>query len=284
MKKKKPIENWSKSYWKQVSRNIGLLKLEDQELLRKVNIAIFGLGGLGGPLSEQLVRTGCENLLICDNDKFEISNLNRQLCTINDIGKNKVDVIEKLLKGINPEIKLKKFNEVNVNNVSNIFNNISIVALTLDDPITSILIARECYKRKIPMLESWAIPYLCAWWFTEHCIDYETFYGLKTHEIPIQEIYNSKDLLLNIKKVFFNKLKQFPGITERFDREKGVLNELLSGSIPSISLAPIVRMAASYLAYEVIFTGILRVKKMILAPNIIGYDYFKMEPLNFNLI
>ncbi|MFX1495747.1 MAG: ThiF family adenylyltransferase [Promethearchaeota archaeon] len=280
----KKLKYWSKDYWNHIIRNIGIIKIEEQEKLRKTPIAIFGVGGLGGPLTEQLVRIGCENLLICDNEKFEVSNLNRQLCTRKDIGKYKVDVIEKFLKDINPEIDIKKFKEINTNNISNTLNNISNVALTLDDPIISILITRECIRKKIPVLESWAIPYLCAWWFTEKAMDYETFYGLKTHKISIQEIFSSRDLVIEIRKAFFNKLKKFPGIIEKFDREKGALKELFSGRIPSISFAPIVRMSASYLAYEIIFTGVLKVKEMILAPNIIGYDYFKMEPLNFSLI
>ncbi|MFX1590391.1 MAG: ThiF family adenylyltransferase [Promethearchaeota archaeon] len=280
----KKLKNWSKSYWNHINRNIGIITVGEQEKLRKTSIAILGVGGLGGPLVEQLVRTGCENLLICDNGKFEVSNLNRQICIRKDIGKYKVDVIKRLLKNINPEMKLKTFKEININNISNILNNISIVALTLDDPITSILIARECYRNNISMLESWAIPYLCGWWFTEKSVDYETFYGLKTHEKPIQEIIDSKDLVFEIRKAFLNKLKQFPSIEEKFDREKGALNKLLSGRIPSISFAPIVRLSASYLAYEIVFTGVLKVKEMILAPNIIGYDYFNMEPLNFSLV
>ncbi|MFX1233940.1 MAG: ThiF family adenylyltransferase, partial [Promethearchaeota archaeon] len=234
----------------------------------------------GGPLVEQLVRSGCENLLICDNDKFEPSNLNRQLCTKKDIGKYKVDVIEVFLKSINPDQKLKKVREVNGTNLETILNNIAITVLTLDDPITSILIARQCCKNKIPLLESWAIPYLFALWFTEKSAEYESFYGFKTQNMSIQELIKSKDVLLEIKINFLKKLTQFPGIKERYNREEGAYEALLAGKIPLVSFAPIVRITASYLAFEVIFTGILKIKKMNLAPNIIGYDYFNMSPIN----
>ncbi|MFW9783634.1 MAG: ThiF family adenylyltransferase [Candidatus Heimdallarchaeota archaeon] len=277
---KEKLKNWKQSYWNQISRNIGLINIEDQEILRKTNIAVFGLGGLGGPLVEQLVRSGCENLLICDNDKFEPSNLNRQLCTKKDIGKYKVDVIEVFLKSINPDQKLKKVREVNGTNLETILNNIAITVLTLDDPITSILIARQCCKNKIPLLESWAIPYLFALWFTEKSAEYESFYGFKTQNMSIQELIKSKDVLLEIKINFLKKLTQFPGIKERYNREEGAYEALLAGKIPLVSFAPIVRITASYLAFEVIFTGILKIKKMNLAPNIIGYDYFNMSPIN----
>ena len=79
-----------------------------------------------------------------------------------------------------------------------------------------------------------------------------------------------------------SKLLLFPNIKECFDREKGTVEALLSGKIPSISLAPIVRIAASYLSFEVIYSGILNLKSMVLAPKIIGYDYFRMRPFEIN--
>jgi len=283
MFEKKKLKTWSVSYWNQISRNIGLLKVSEQEILRNTPIAILGIGGLGGPLVEQLVRTGFESITICDNERFEDSNLNRQVCTKKDIGKFKVDVIEKFLYKINSDVQIKKFYKVNEKNISEVLENISVVALTLDDPITSIIISRECFNKKIPLLESWAIPYLCAWWFTSSSVDYETCYEFDTQNMTIEEIRQSEKTLLNLKKASFSKLLLFPNIKERFDREKGILEALLSGSIPSISLAPIVRMTASYLSFEIIFSGILNLKSMVLAPKIIGYDYFKMISFDIDL-
>ena len=274
-------KNWSQSYWDQVKRNIGLVSLKEQESLREAQIAIMGQGGLGGPLTEQLARSGCENFVICDNDKFDESNLNRQVCVKSDIGKFKVDVVEKLLKDINPEIKVRKYYEANEQNVLNIINRSSVVVLTLDDLLTSILISRKCREKKILMLEAWAIPYVWAWWFTSESEDYEVCYGFNTKNITISEISRSKSLLLDIKKQLLNKLTQFPGIIDRYDREEGVFEKIISGKHPFVSLAPIVRIAASYLAFEVIFSGILKIKKMTLAPQIIGYDYFKSEIIKF---
>ena len=274
-------KNWCQSYWDQIKRNIGLISLKEQEYLRETQIAILGQGGLGGPLTEQLARSGCENFVICDNDKFDESNLNRQVCVRADIGKFKVDVVEKLLKNINSEIKVNKYYKVNELNVLKIINRSSIVVLTLDNPLTSILISRKCREKKIPMLEAWAIPYICAWWFTSESEDYEVCYGFKTKNMTISKISQSESLLLDLKKQLINKLTQFPGIIDRYDREKGVFEEIISGKHPFVSLAPIVRITASYLAFEVIFSGILKIKKMTLAPQVIGYDYFKSKIINF---
>ena len=56
-------------------------------------VAIFGLGGVGGFVYEALIRNGIKNFLLVDKDKFEESNLNRQiLSNRTNLGKAKVDV------------------------------------------------------------------------------------------------------------------------------------------------------------------------------------------------
>lgn len=276
-------KNWSNSYRNHINRNIGLIKIEEQEKIRTTPITIFGVGGLGGSIAEQLVRSGCEQIVICDNDKFEETNLNRQLCTREDLEKNKVDIISKYLRKINPEIKVQTYCNVSEENISIILNDSSIAVLTLDDPITSILISRECLKKNIPMLESWGIPYLWAWWFTSESINYETCYGFSTLEMKIDEIRNSNKFLLEIKKALLDKLLQFPKIHETYNREPGVVKRIISGELPLVSLAPVVRITASYLTFEIIYAGILKEKKKILAPNVVGYDYLRMKPIEFIL-
>jgi len=284
MFEKRRSQNWTDSYWNRIKRNIGIIKIQEQEKLRESSITIFGMGGLGGPVAEQLIRSGIENISICDNKIFEESNLNRQICTRTDIGKYKVDVTEDLLRKINSEITVYKYYEISEKNILKLLRNASISVLTLDDSVASILIARECLKRNIPLLESWGLPYLWAWWFTSKSIDYETCYGFNTYEMTINEIKQSEEILLNMKKRVFNMMQQFPSIAEIYDREEGTVKGLLTGQLPFVSLAPIVRIIASYLSFEVIFSGILKIKQMILAPNIIGYDYIRMKPINFKII
>jgi len=282
--KKRIPKGWSNLYWNSFNRNIGLVSINDQEKIRITSVAIFGIGGLGGPLVEHLARSGCERLLICDNDKFVASNINRQICFLSDIGKFKVEVLENQLKNINPDIKLRKSYEVNSNNINELLDGVIIVVLALDDPLSSILIARECYKRKIPLLESWAIPFIYSCWFTDESMKYETFYGLNTINKTLEEIKSSQEIVSSIKSNFYQKLTKFPNIQEKFNREPGTLEALLSGQIPSISFAPIVRLNASYLAFEIIFSGILNYKPKNLAPKLDVFDIFGMKKLNLNFI
>jgi hypothetical protein len=278
---KKKIKQWSNSYWNQINRNIGLIKISEQEKIRKTIIGVFGVGGLGGPLVEQLIRMGCENLKICDNEKHEESNLNRQICTRKDLDYYKVDHLKNYAEKINPEVKIHKFYNINEENINDILKSTKIACLTLDDPIVSILISRACRKNKIPIIEAWAIPYLCTWWFNQKSIDYETCYGLKTKDMTITQMIKSKKVSSGIKKAILTKLLQFPDIKDFYDREKGTVEQMLSGLLTLRSLAPIVRINASFIAFDIIYAGILKLKPKILAPNVNGYDYFRMKPIEF---
>jgi hypothetical protein len=274
------IPTWSSDYSRHVSRNIGHITPEEQEKLRTTPIGVFGVGGLGGLLSELLVRAGCERLVVCDRDVFDPSNLNRQICVKKHMGRRKIDVVEEKLGRINECVLVEKFDAVNEKTIEKLLQDVKVVALTLDDPIGSILIARGCRERGIPMVETWGIPYIWSFWFAEGSIDYETCYGLDTHKMSTSELLNSKmtsfgDLL--------PKLLQFPDIDEIYDREPGMWDKMKKGEIGYRSFAPFIGIAASYLCTEIIFVGLLGVKPMNLAPHVSGFDYLRMRPFQFKM-
>jgi hypothetical protein len=272
------MDTWSDSYWEHVIRNIGPITFQEQETIRTSRVAILGVGGLGGTLSDNLVRAGCQNLVISDFDVFDESNLNRQICTIEDIGKRKIDVLESFLHKIDPEVNIRKFFKITKQNIDSVLEDVKVVALTLDDPTTSIFIAREARKRKIPMIESWGVPFLFTWWFTQESIDYESCYGLETHEYgyyKLSNLKNEKNLLTY--KTLLPKVFSMPGVREKYDREPGAFEEMMLGNIGTRSFAPFVRMTSDFLSIDIIFSGILNVKPKNLAPTLRGFDYIQMK-------
>jgi molybdopterin/thiamine biosynthesis adenylyltransferase len=69
------------------------------ENLRKLSVAIVGLGGIGSIMAEGIARLGASHLILIDPDKVDKSNLNRfQGASIKDIGKYKVTVVARNLK------------------------------------------------------------------------------------------------------------------------------------------------------------------------------------------
>jgi len=274
------LESWSEPYWEHVTRNIGPITFQEQEIIRTSRVAVLGVGGLGGPLAENLVRAGCQNLIICDFDVFDESNLNRQICTIEDIGKRKIDVVESYLHKIDPEVRVRKFFKITQQNIDSVLDDVKVVALTLDDPATSIFIAREARKRNIPMIESWGVPFLFTWWFTPDSVDYETCYGLKTQEFDYFELSNlKKEINLLTYQALLPKVFAMPGVREKYDREPGVFEEMMSGAIGTRSFTPFVRITSDLLSVDMIFSGILNIKPKNLAPSLKGFDYIKMEVL-----
>jgi hypothetical protein len=275
--------NHSFNYPDFTSRNIGLISIKQQEIIKKSTIAIFGVGGLGGSLAEQLVRSGCENINICDNEVYELSNLNRQLAKTKDLGKKKVDVIKDLLLNINPNVNVLSFYEITKENINKFLKNVGIAALTLDDPLASILISRICREKETNLIESYGMPILWAWWFTKDNVDYETCYNLGTKNLSYNELQNKKDLKSHFYSSILTKILKIPNLEDYYKREKGIFDKMVNQSHPLISMAPFVRMTASYLCFEILFSGLLKFKEMVKAPIIQGYDYFKMEKISMSL-
>ena len=274
----KKLESWSEPYWDHVVRNIGPITFEEQEAIRTTRVAVLGVGGLGGPLAENLVRAGCQNLVICDFDVFDESNLNRQICTTEDIGKRKIDVVAKFLQKIDPEVSVKKVFKITSDNIASVLDGVKVIALTLDDPATSIFVAREARKREIPMIESWAVPLLFTWWFTSESVSYEDCYGLNTKQYDYNELCNlKKEINLAPYQAFLPKVFTMPGVREKYDREPGAFEEMMKGAIGARSFTPFVRITSDFLSVDVIFSGILNVKPKNFAPNLKGFDYINME-------
>jgi adenylyltransferase/sulfurtransferase len=91
------------------SRHILLPQIDvaGQQQLLNAHVLIIGLGGLGSPAAMYLAASGIGQLTLCDFDRVEMSNLQRQIAhqTI-DIGKTKVESARETLSGLNPDIKI----------------------------------------------------------------------------------------------------------------------------------------------------------------------------------
>ena len=94
---KSQIERFSRQL---VLKNIGA---KGQKKILSSKILIVGVGGLGCPAAESLVRAGIGTIGLIDNDIVNLSNIHRQsLFNSNDIKKPKVNVAARKLKEINP--------------------------------------------------------------------------------------------------------------------------------------------------------------------------------------
>lgn len=59
-------------------KNLWAMTLEEQKTLAESAVFVLGCGGLGGTVAQLLARAGVGHLVLCDDDVFCPSNLNRQ--------------------------------------------------------------------------------------------------------------------------------------------------------------------------------------------------------------
>ena len=133
-------------------RLITLIGEDDVNKLKKANVLIVGLGGVGGYALETLVRSGIYNLTIVDGDIVELSNLNRQIISKRDvIGRPKALVAQARTLEINPDVNLRVINEfISEDNFSLLnIDSFDYVIDACDDLNLKILLIKNADKYKL---------------------------------------------------------------------------------------------------------------------------------------
>lgn len=133
-------------------RLITLIGEDNVNKLKKVNVLIVGLGGVGGYALDTLVRSGIYNLTIVDGDIVELSNLNRQIISKRDvIGRPKALVAQARTLEINPDVNLKVINEfISEDNFSLLnIDSFDYVIDACDDLNLKILLIKNADKYKL---------------------------------------------------------------------------------------------------------------------------------------
>lgn len=88
-----------------------LLGEEKLAMLRRANVLVVGVGGVGAYAAEMIARAGVGRMTIADADKVSETNINRQLVALHStVGREKCDILAERLKDINPELQLTVVN------------------------------------------------------------------------------------------------------------------------------------------------------------------------------
>ncbi|MEC9282881.1 MAG: ThiF family adenylyltransferase [Bdellovibrionota bacterium] len=136
------------------SRNIGWVTQSEQQEIRNKTIAIAGMGGVGGVHLTTLCRMGFTNFHIADFDQFDVANINRQAGAFqSSLGKDKVRVMESIVKDINPEANVKVFPKgITDENMQDFFKGVDLYIDGLDFFVLEVRdkVFRHCEKMKIP--------------------------------------------------------------------------------------------------------------------------------------
>lgn len=89
------------------TRTAMLIGEEALQILTEKRVAVFGIGGVGGYVTEALVRCGIGAVDLIDNDVVSVSNINRQIiATHRTIGRYKTEVMKERIGDINPDCRV----------------------------------------------------------------------------------------------------------------------------------------------------------------------------------
>ena len=128
--------------------------------IQNATVLIIGLGGVGSYATEALIRSGIKKIILVDNDKIDITNLNRQLMTnYENIGKFKTEELKKRIQSINKFIEVKCITKfIDKTNIDELFKEkIDYVIDACDTVSTKKEIIKTCIKNKIKFISSMGV-------------------------------------------------------------------------------------------------------------------------------
>jgi molybdopterin/thiamine biosynthesis adenylyltransferase len=147
------------------------------EKVRDTVFAIAGFGGVGAITVELLARWGIRKFRLLDKDRYEPSNLNRQIfASSKTFGQYKADVAAERIKEINPyaEIEMVIRDRVDNKNIHSFTKGAGIVIQTADSPSCQ-LFYRAAKQYRVPIVNGYSTIIGCRvqvydyrnsnWWY-----------------------------------------------------------------------------------------------------------------------
>lgn len=145
----------------QYSRQIMLpsIDIEGQQRLMDAHVMIIGVGGLGSPVAMYLAAAGVGKLTLVDDDKVELTNLQRQIIHKQSaINFDKVDSAKTALQELNAQCQVSAINQrLNEIQLLSLSQRATVVVDCSDNFETRFLLNRVCYTNKTPLVSGAAI-------------------------------------------------------------------------------------------------------------------------------
>lgn len=129
---------------------------EGQAKLKRAKVVVAGVGGLGCPASLYLAAAGVGNIILIDNERFELSNLNRQILGCQrDIGRLKAEAAREKMEALNPEVEVsEKRVKITRNNIQELIHGSDVVLDAMDNWSTRFIINEGCVRERIPLVHA----------------------------------------------------------------------------------------------------------------------------------
>ena len=140
------------------SRHLALREIgvAGQQKLKAARVLVVGAGGLGSPSTLYLAAAGVGTLGVIDNDRIDVSNLQRQvLYDTALVGTSKVQAARARLQALNPEINIEVHDvELRAANIAEIVARYDVVLDGTDRFTTRYLVNDACVMLRKPLVSA----------------------------------------------------------------------------------------------------------------------------------
>ena len=130
-----------------------------QARIREGRVLIVGMGGLGCPAAQYLAGSGVGTLILNDFDRVDESNLPRQvLYEPRDVGELKVDVAQRRLSLVNPDMQISCLSErLDSETLLSHVQSVSVVLDGTDNFTTRLAVNRAAVRARVPLVTGAAV-------------------------------------------------------------------------------------------------------------------------------
>jgi adenylyltransferase/sulfurtransferase len=125
-----------------------------QAKLKAASVLVVGAGGLGAPLIQYLAAAGVGRLVIVDDDRVSLSNLQRQVIHgTPDLGRAKTESARLAVERLNPHVAVEtRAERLTEANADPLIGGVDIVADGSDNFDTRYLVSDACFRMGRPLV------------------------------------------------------------------------------------------------------------------------------------
>lgn len=137
------------------SRTELLLGTEGMERLQNASVMVLGVGGVGSHCIEALARSGVGTLILVDNDRVGLTNVNRQsIAYLSTVGEYKTKLMKYRIRDINGEARVFTYETfVLPENLHEIFEHqVDYIVDAIDTVTAKLAVAEYAQEHGIPLI------------------------------------------------------------------------------------------------------------------------------------
>lgn len=125
-----------------------------QAKLKAARVVVVGAGGLGSPVITYLAAAGVGTIVVVDDDRVSLSNLQRQiLYGTSDVGALKSNSAAAAVARLNPHVRLvEEATRLTHDNAAGLVEGADVVVDGVDNAVTRSVLAKVCEAARVPLV------------------------------------------------------------------------------------------------------------------------------------